>query len=147
MSLLIILCDLVTSLTCSSNGVNSKLKFLLKTWRRVPEGFERPLDSEGRLLLSRPRKPKVPIVTSSVKELKDLFKQGYRVEDMDVRGDIAMLLKEPQVHPVVKALYERKKRGSKPGERGVNDTAKIAIAIEGGGMRGCVAAGMISVSS
>ena len=40
---------------------------------------------------------------------------------------------------MIKALYERQKEGSEPGNR--NDRKKVAIAIEGGGMRGCVAAG------
>jgi hypothetical protein len=123
----------------------SKVKYLLKTWRQFPAGFEQPRNEDGSLLLQRPRKPKMGIPIASVAELKEVFSKGYRVRDMDVRGDIACLLKEPVVHPVVKALYERKNKGSRPGERAVEDKAKIAIAIEGGGMRGCVAAGMITV--
>jgi hypothetical protein len=123
----------------------SKVKYLLKTWRQFPAGFEQPRHEDGSLLLQRPRKPKAGIPITSVAQLKEVFAKGYRVRDMDVRGDIACLLKEPVVHPVVKALHERKNKGSKPGERVAEDTAKIAIAIEGGGMRGCVAAGMISV--
>lgn len=134
--------------TLASHGTSfSKMNYLLKTWRRFPEGFARPIAEDGTLLLRRPRKPKEPIKVTTVKELKDTFKKGYRVQDMDVRGDIASLLKEPSVHPVVKALYERKAKGSKPGERNEGDKAKVAIAIEGGGMRGCVSAGMISVSN
>lgn len=129
-----------------TNAAFSKVKYLLKTWRRFPEGFVRPTNSDGVLLLQKPRKPKVPIKVTSVKQLKEVFHEGYRVQDLDVRGDIASLLKDPVVHPVVKALYERKAKGSKPGERKEGDVAKIAIAIEGGGMRGCVSAGMISVS-
>lgn len=124
----------------------SKVQYLLKTCRTFPSGFERPIREDGSLLLKCPRKPKHIIPIRSVEELKEVFKQGYRVQDMDVRGDIAGLLKDNSIHPVVQALYDRKRHNSKPGERGTNDTAKVAIAIEGGGMRGCVAAGMISVS-
>ena len=43
-------------------------------------------------------------------------------------------------HPVLRAIWERKKAGSKPGARA--DKYKIALAIEGGGLRGSVTAGM-----
>lgn len=43
-------------------------------------------------------------------------------------------------HPVLRAIWERKKSGSKPGGR--TDSYKIALAIEGGGLRGSVTAGM-----
>lgn len=36
---------------------------------------------------------------------------------------------------------ERYKEGSRPGARRSSDKMRIALAIEGGGMRGCVAAG------
>lgn len=48
------------------------------------------------------------------------------------------------VHPVAKLLHERKRSNSKCVEGGVrSDGCKIALAIEGGGMRGCVSAGMV----
>ncbi|MDX6740839.1 patatin-like phospholipase family protein [Actinocorallia sp. A-T 12471] len=43
-------------------------------------------------------------------------------------------------HPVVMALAERTRTGSRPGER--TDGLRIALAIEGGGMRGTISAGM-----
>lgn len=43
-------------------------------------------------------------------------------------------------HPVIRAILERYDKRSKPGLR--SDGYKIALAIEGGGMRGCVSAGM-----
>ena len=46
---------------------------------------------------------------------------------------------------MIKTLYERAEQGSEPGNR--KDGKKIAIAIEGGGMRGCVAAGRIFITS
>ena len=44
-------------------------------------------------------------------------------------------------HAVTQLLHERRRQHSQPGQR--NDAYKVALAIEGGGMRGCVSAGMI----
>lgn len=44
-------------------------------------------------------------------------------------------------HPVLRALMERKRGGSKPGAR--SDGLKIGLAVEGGGMRGVVSAGAV----
>ena len=65
---------------------------------------------------------------------------GYRVQDLDVRGDAYSTFNISSNHAVIKTLYERAEQGSEPGNR--KDGKKIAIAIEGGGMRGCVAAGI-----
>jgi predicted patatin/cPLA2 family phospholipase len=43
-------------------------------------------------------------------------------------------------HPVLKILRQRRETGSKPDAR--NDSAKVALAIEGGGMRGAISAAM-----
>jgi hypothetical protein len=62
--------------------------------------------------------------------------------ERDRRGDG----RERQLqHPVLRAIWERKKSGSKPGAR--SDGYKIALAIEGGGLRGSVTAGMSQVVS
>ena len=45
------------------------------------------------------------------------------------------------VHPVVYIVLQRWKEGSLPGERHMLDKNKVALCIEGGGMRGCIAAG------
>jgi hypothetical protein len=45
-------------------------------------------------------------------------------------------------HPVLEAIWERARSGSKPGHR--SDNYRIALAIEGGGLRGSVTAGMAS---
>jgi predicted patatin/cPLA2 family phospholipase len=44
------------------------------------------------------------------------------------------------VHPVALVLRERAERGSQPGKR--DDPHRVALALEGGGMRGVVSAGM-----
>ena len=68
---------------------------------QLPEGFE--IDSR---LTNRPGKPKQPLVVSSISHLKELIYQGYRVEDLDVRGDTSRNVTD--IHPVVKALYARR---------------------------------------
>ena len=46
------------------------------------------------------------------------------------------------MHPVLKIIEERKKSGSRAGKR--EDPFKVGLAIEGGGMRGIVSAGMVT---
>jgi len=50
----------------------------------------------------------------------------------------------PLNHEVIKLIEMRAKTKSKPSARAVNDTATLALSIEGGGMRGAVSAGMAS---
>ena len=50
------------------------------------------------------------------------------------------MTEDQRSHPVVAALLRRRSEGSVPGER--SDGRRIALAIEGGGMRGVVSAGM-----
>ena len=75
----------------------------------------------------------------------DNFKQelenGIRFETMKIIGDVATTPKESLLsHPVLQVIRRRVTSQSKPGER--DDPFKVALAIEGGGMRGCVSAGM-----
>ena len=114
----------------------------LSETEKLPVGFT--LDPT---LTKRPDSPKSPLVVRDLKHLKELIYQGYRVEDLDVRGD-TRVTNATTIHPVVEALYRRaeaKKRLAAEGDTSTyNDGMKIAVAIEGGGMRGCVAAGMIT---
>lgn len=50
----------------------------------------------------------------------------------------------PFDHEVMKLIEKRVKDKSKPGSRATDDTAHLALSIEGGGMRGAVSAGMAS---
>lgn len=93
--------------------------------------------------LPRLKNVESPVTVKSLAQLQEFITQGYRVRDIDVRGDIHSALNEGRVHPIVKLLHERRIAGSKPNER--NDGKRIALAIEGGGMRGCVTAGMAVV--
>lgn len=71
---------------CYPFSLNSRASNVLKYWQTIPEGFERPIGKDGKLLQSRPDKPKQLIVVDNVEELKRLFSMGYRVQDLDVRG-------------------------------------------------------------
>ena len=98
------------------------------------------------------------IPVKSPQQLEDLLHKGVSVYQMDIRGislpgtqDATGRLVSPTntrpaleqlQHPVIAALQERRRTGSKPGAR--KDGHKIALAIEGGGLRGCVSAGMAS---
>ena len=44
-------------------------------------------------------------------------------------------------HPALRLLVERMRSGSRPGARA--DAARLALCVEGGGMRGCVTAGAL----
>ena len=50
------------------------------------------------------------------------------------------MTEDQRAHPVVQAIRRRREVGSRPGER--TDGRRIALVIEGGGMRGVVSAGM-----
>jgi tRNA-binding EMAP/Myf-like protein len=47
-------------------------------------------------------------------------------------------------HAVRELILQRYQQQSMPGHRSINDTAILALSIEGGGMRGCVSAGMVA---
>ncbi|CAM9257576.1 unnamed protein product, partial [Hapterophycus canaliculatus] len=59
----------------------------------------------------------------------------------EVEGTAAQPQPRP-LHPSMQAVLDRAAAGTKPSEHG--DGRRIGLAIEGGGMRGCVAAGMAS---
>lgn len=62
------------------------------------------------------------------------------VKNLVVKGDTQMIGDKHQpnvVHPVVQLLHQRRKDRSK-------DSFKVALAVEGGGMRGCLSAGMVA---
>ncbi|MDG4829631.1 patatin-like phospholipase family protein [Solwaraspora sp. WMMD1047] len=47
-------------------------------------------------------------------------------------------------HPVLEILRQRRATNSRPGSRADGDTAKVGLAVEGGGMRGVVSAAMLA---
>lgn len=69
------------------------------------------------------------------------------LRSLSVTGDtqiIGSTEKLDYVHPVATLLHERKRNQSQCTKGGIRDDGcKIAVVIEGGGMRGCVSAGMV----
>lgn len=87
---------------------------------------------------------KETIRVETVSEMQNAMEKGYTLRNMDVRGDTAITTTTPTIHhPVVLALHERSKYPKDDAGKRL-DGRRVAIAIEGGGMRGCVSAGMIS---
>jgi predicted acylesterase/phospholipase RssA len=68
------------------------------------------------------------------------------IKSLRVEGD-TQIIGSPDhpdyVHPVVKLVHERKANSSKCIEGPRPDGCRIALVVEGGGMRGCVSAGMV----
>ncbi len=49
-----------------------------------------------------------------------------------------------QSHPTIQLVIKRLQENSKPSKRSQGDSNKVALCIEGGGMRGCVSAGAVA---
>ena len=102
----------------------------------LPNGFTKLTD-----ISQTYKKPKIPIPVNSIVDLKSYIRKGYRVRDLDVRGNTTMSISNPVNHPVIKLLYNRKNNIT---SNSSNSSEKIALVLEGGGMRGVVGAGMVS---
>ncbi|EWM23186.1 Acyl transferase/acyl hydrolase/lysophospholipase [Nannochloropsis gaditana] len=116
--------------------------------RRTSEQEEADVDSENR------RRKSVPV--TSLEQLHQVLSPegGLRLRDLDVRGDSTAALlsssfppspspsSSPSFHPVAAAIHARIASRSTPGAR--TDGLKIGLSLEGGGMRGCVGAGMLA---
>eukprot|EP00537_Pseudo-nitzschia_pungens_P012657 CAMPEP_0172391000 /NCGR_PEP_ID=MMETSP1061-20121228/7522_1 /TAXON_ID=37318 /ORGANISM="Pseudo-nitzschia pungens, Strain cf. pungens" /LENGTH=889 /DNA_ID=CAMNT_0013121521 /DNA_START=451 /DNA_END=3120 /DNA_ORIENTATION=- len=78
---------------------------------------------------------------STTKQLENTKTKALAVEE-----PIETVQGAPQVfdHAVRDLIRERFVNGTTPGHRLPEDTATLALAIEGGGMRGCVSAGMVA---
>jgi len=75
----------------------------------------------------------------SVEHLSRLLDQQLPLKKLSVKGD-GDTAANLRTHPVLKVMRQRVKKGYRPGQ--LRDGNKIALAIEGGGMRGAVGAGM-----
>jgi predicted patatin/cPLA2 family phospholipase len=58
----------------------------------------------------------------------------------DILRPAVAMTEDQREHPVVELIARRRREGSRPGER--SDGRRVALVIEGGGMRGVVSAGM-----
>lgn len=109
-----------------------------------------------------PAAPKYEI--NSISELNDYWadkERRFRKKDgddidydallaaVDVRGD-TQIIGSPEdpdkVHPVLQLLHERRQNKSPltPTTESRPDGFKVALVVEGGGMRGCLSAGMVA---
>jgi len=95
-------------------------------------------------------KPSKREITSSI-ELESCWDDANNeAASLSARGD-TQIIGSPDhpdfVHPVIRVLHDRKRKlqSSKedPDASSKDDNNKIALVIEGGGMRGCVTAGMV----
>lgn len=71
---------------------------------------------------------------------------GTLLSSLNVQGDTQMIGSKEDldyVHPVAQLLHERRRNQSMPMEGPRPDGYRLALSIEGGGMRGCVSAGMV----
>ena len=125
-------------------------------------GFKR-LSSENAEVRKSELRKKIPqeiIHVTTLEELESYFaddKVRFRDEDgkinhdallkgLSVQGD-TQIIGSPNhpnyTHPVAKLLHERKANNSTCTVGPRPDGARVALAVEGGGMRGCVSAGMV----
>lgn len=87
-----------------------------------------------------------PIAISNVNDLRSaVLDKGRELKELDLE------LKEAELqvadllrHEVIQLILKRHKEKSVPGHRSEGDTARLALAIEGGGMRGAVGGGMVA---
>eukprot|EP00468_Gymnochlora_sp_CCMP2014_P009000 CAMPEP_0167763136 /NCGR_PEP_ID=MMETSP0110_2-20121227/13177_1 /TAXON_ID=629695 /ORGANISM="Gymnochlora sp., Strain CCMP2014" /LENGTH=570 /DNA_ID=CAMNT_0007650131 /DNA_START=430 /DNA_END=2142 /DNA_ORIENTATION=+ len=75
----------------------------------------------------------------SVEHMNRLLDQ-LPIQKLSVKGDGDTNIESLRNHPVLKLMRQRLEKGYRPGQ--MKDGCKIALAIEGGGMRGAVSAGM-----
>ncbi len=101
----------------------------------------------GMALKERARKMRQSVVVSNVHELrKAVLDDEFPFSQVELASQIDAAIEESinatflQNHAVLHLMKQRFETGSKPSHR--QDNATLALAIEGGGMRGCVSAGM-----
>lgn len=116
---------------------------------------EKNLDENEAAAAAEPNEPEPHRVVNSVQELNQLFDEVADLPNNDmllksihVIGDTQIIgsADHPEVtHPALQVLHERRRRGSQisPTSPRPDDGFKVALSIEGGGMRGCVSAGMV----
>lgn len=133
---------LVLSLTTAPSAASAPRRVVQENG--LPEGFSAPERARRSFFSQLPSRPQKHIRVTSLDDLKAKIKSGYMVKDLDVRGDVvSSTFNVEGLHPVVQLVHRRRREGSKVGRR--QDAHRVAIAVEGGGMRGCVSAGMITV--
>lgn len=130
----------------TSTSLFSKLKYKSVDDNEVFEDFDllrkTPTDSVTNIPRNRSK-----IIVTNVQELREaILKNGAQLSDIDLKIDYSLDATDNDIsrqHEVLRLMHKRFLSDSKPNRRHPNDKAnKLALAIEGGGMRGAVSAGM-----
>ncbi len=124
----------------------SKLKYKSVDDNEVFEEFDLIRKTTTDSVNNTPRKRNTIVVTN-VQELRQaILINGAQLSDIDLQIDYSTVTTSndtSQQHEVLRLMHKRFLSDSKPNRRHLNDKAnKLALAIEGGGMRGAVSAGM-----
>jgi hypothetical protein len=92
------------------------------------------------------RKQQQPHIVTNVHELRSkILDAGWELQHLKVECPYASAnatISDVLQHDVLQLMVSRYHSRSRPGERSSNDTAYLALAIEGGGIRGAVCSGM-----
>jgi hypothetical protein len=117
---------------------------------RLPLIYLNSSTSRGSSILEsrRTRHRKHQDVVSNVHELREkILDEGLQLQDVKIDCPYASAnasIDEVLRHDVIKVIVSRFHSQSKPGFRHPSDTAYMALAIEGGGVRGAVCSGMVA---
>jgi len=106
----------------------------------LPNDFRAPLVHQRRAFARQQ-------IVSDVHELRRMvLDERVPLRNLKVELNVANTTTSELVsHEVVQLIAERFRTQSKPGARHPDDTAKLALSLEGGGMRGAVSAGVSSL--
>ena len=117
------------------------LMFVTEQQRALRPAFLPPKEQTNNK--KKPRKEPLAVVTSAEELRREILDHHKALKQVRVRVEAQNFTHQALFdHAVVQLIVHRGKERSKPGHRAVNDTSRLALAIEGGGMRGAVSAGM-----
>ncbi len=126
--------------------IGKRIRSILET-KQHPQ---HPTDlSSLKASIAKQTKKTEPMMVKNVEELRHaILDQQLSLKDTKIEEVTAATpsTEESPImdHAVRELIKERYLTKSTPGNRNTTDTATLAIAIEGGGMRGCVSAGMVA---
>ena len=129
----------------TQGGSNNQVPFLFSTRKKQqPEyGARQARESP---LFSSSLYTESPCITNVHQLRQKVLDEGVEFRKVQLApnsfGNTTTTSMEQQQHQVLQLLAERFHSGSTPGNRAANDTARLALSMEGGGMRGAVSAGM-----
>jgi predicted patatin/cPLA2 family phospholipase len=90
-----------------------------------------------RLTINEDRRSAAKLTVGTLRFATPMFPRRHRP---DAFRPAAKMTEDLRAHPVVQTILRRREEGSRPGAR--TDGRRVALVIEGGGLRGVVSAGM-----